>query len=181
MRLLYIPLILIGLMLPSPVRAEFYKYVDQKGVVHYTDNLAEVPKDQRPGVATYSQPEDFAKPEEAAETAAPEAAAEPGEKAAEPSGGGAEETTKGTRTVNTQAAAEVERLQKIQNDLDQEYDSLMVEQEALKKAREAIKVDKDMRAHNEKVRALNQRITDYEKRRKAFKKEADAFNSTQGQ
>ena len=41
-------LLLVALsLIPMPVFAEFYKYKDANGVLRFTDNLLEVPKDQR--------------------------------------------------------------------------------------------------------------------------------------
>jgi len=35
------------------VSAEYYRYVDKSGVKHYTDDLSEVPSDQRPNLSVY--------------------------------------------------------------------------------------------------------------------------------
>ena len=50
------------LCLPASSSAEFYKYRDANGNLRFTDNLAEVPPDQRPEVDRYKQVEDFRPP-----------------------------------------------------------------------------------------------------------------------
>ncbi|HXG52977.1 MAG TPA: TIGR02281 family clan AA aspartic protease [candidate division Zixibacteria bacterium] len=53
MKRLGIALFLLGLA-PAPWRAagaEFYRWVDRNGVVHFTDNLHSIPKSQREGAA----------------------------------------------------------------------------------------------------------------------------------
>jgi len=37
----------------SFVMAEYYQYVDKDGMKHFTDDLSQVPKDQRPNLKTY--------------------------------------------------------------------------------------------------------------------------------
>ncbi len=35
------------------VSAEYYEFIDKNGIKHFTDNLAEIPKGQRPGSRAY--------------------------------------------------------------------------------------------------------------------------------
>ncbi|MCD4677592.1 MAG: DUF4124 domain-containing protein [Desulfobacula sp.] len=37
----------------SSLFAEYYHYVDKNGVKHYTDDISEIPKDQRPDLSVY--------------------------------------------------------------------------------------------------------------------------------
>jgi len=48
-------LIIIALLLPLRLCAEFYKYVDSKGVTRFTYNLADVPENQREQVDHYKE------------------------------------------------------------------------------------------------------------------------------
>lgn len=47
--------------------ADVYKWVDQEGITHYTDDLSKVPKEQRPGMDAYKgiDPEKEEVPEQA--------------------------------------------------------------------------------------------------------------------
>ena len=64
MRLRYALLFLICMLLPSSVLAEYYQYRDQNGVLRFTDNLADVPEDQRQQIMSYTESETFVMTEE---------------------------------------------------------------------------------------------------------------------
>ncbi len=51
-------LTLIIALFPNPGHAEFYKYKDANGILHFTDDLNEVPEDQRPDVWRYKEADD---------------------------------------------------------------------------------------------------------------------------
>ena len=44
--------------------AEFYKYRDASGVLRYTDDISQIPEDQRPKIDTYTETDDYLTPEE---------------------------------------------------------------------------------------------------------------------
>ena len=48
-------MLLILLVLPMLASAEIYKYRDQNGVLRFTDNLTEVPVDQRENIDQYQE------------------------------------------------------------------------------------------------------------------------------
>ena len=162
MRYLYI--LMIVMLIPTLSHAEFYKYRDASGALRFTDNLAEVPKDQRPKVQKYKEPDDYLTPEQKAAKL----------KAARESTDTASPGQKTTSLEKTQATRM--DLNKKKMALDQEYGELMKTKEALMAGEnEAMKTQEGTRAHREKVTRLNLRIVDFEKRRKAFEKEVDAF------
>ena len=37
----------------ASVSAEYYQWIDQDGIKHFTDNVSEIPEDQRPGLNIY--------------------------------------------------------------------------------------------------------------------------------
>ena len=39
--------VLIGLLIPSQVRSEFFRYVDKDGKVHYVDDMSRIPPEYR--------------------------------------------------------------------------------------------------------------------------------------
>lgn len=167
----FLVLLTAGMLTLAPLvaYAEFYRYKDAQGVMRYTDNLAEVPEDQRPQVTTYQ------------EVRTPPPAPPPaGERQAEGS------TPADDAPIETFAVdpATLERLDATKKALDQEYAELMdSKQKLLKEKEEKLKglAARDVTArkdYEDRVKALNDRIQDYEKRREAFVQESSALNKS---
>lgn len=163
-RLLLCVGVLLVLLPASAVMAEFYRYRDANGVTRFTDNLADVPVDQRPKVASYSEPEDFMTPEELQKKAEEEAAA------------AAKSTPKSAFDAEQN---ERMRLNKVRLELDAEYGELMKEKEAVAEMKAAAKDDADRTAYREKVIDLNKRIISYETRRKVYEDQMEAFSAAE--
>ena len=47
----------------SPVYGEMYKWVDEKGALHFTDDLSKVPEKYRPDAETLKAPKEISSPE----------------------------------------------------------------------------------------------------------------------
>jgi len=162
--------ILMGLA--APAVADFYKYVDQNGVTRYTDNLADIPEDQRPKIKTFSGTED----EPAYGKSVKESHREPdklqkGQQAA---------NVKKKRQVSTRGGSKAKQMRQTRDALESEHSALMKEKEALVAKRATLRTATEVRAYQNEVTRLNQKIATFEKRRDAFKKEVDAFNQGQG-
>lgn len=153
--------------LAVPASGEFYKYRDQNGVLRFTDNLAEVPPDQRPKVTTY----------EGAQTSAD---SPPGPSSA-PSA--SEEKAAAISGAGDQAREDIEeerqRLEQVKQTLDKEREELARKKEELKEERKQLRDEQDARAYNKKVQELNESIAAYEQRRKAFQEQVEALNARQ--
>jgi len=162
MRLRCLLLMLITIGLSTPVFAEFYQYTDQSGVLRFTDDLTQVPEDQRSKVKKYLEPDDSLTPEQRAQKALDARQETVAEEKLEISGG--------------EYLVEFERLDKKKTGLDQRYTELTKERNDLAKVKEAIASEAELKAYNEKISSLNKRITAFEKEREAFSKEVDAFN-----
>lgn len=159
-RSILVILMTIGLAIPS--FAAFYQYTDESGVLRFTDDLTQVPEEQRPKVKKYLEPDDSLTPEQRAQKAL-DARQEP---AAEEKMGVSKE----------EYLAEFERLDKKKTGLDQRYTELAKERNGLAKEKEAISSETELKDYNEKVSSLNKRITAFEREREVFSKEVDAFN-----
>jgi len=191
MRLLYALLFLICMWLPSSVLAEYYQYRDQNGVLRFTDNLADVPEDQRQQIESYTESEEFVKTEEESleylqDTSVQEETGEDMEGADQ-----SEETGEDMESANQSEEAEtgrddnlaqLKKLNQMKAALDEEFAVLMEEKQVLLQYKDSKKnmSMKEAKAYQKKVTLLNQRITDFEERRQAYKKEADAFNAQAG-
>ncbi len=54
MKLIYILIVcFLYILSASSVFAEYYHYVDKDGIKHYTDDISEVPEDQRPNLSIH--------------------------------------------------------------------------------------------------------------------------------
>lgn len=155
----YVCIALMLIMVPALSSAEFYKYRDKSGTLRFTDNLAEVPIDQRKQMTNYKETDDYLTPEQKARKAKEEAA----EEATEESG----EAPLTAETID----AERRKLAEKKISLDEEGLALKKERDDLNKERDAVKNDAEAAAYDEKVRSLNTRIVDYEKRTLQFKDE----------
>ncbi len=178
MRLLYALLFLICMLLPSSVLAEYYQYRDQNGVLRFTDNLADVPEDQRKQIESYTESEEFVMTEEESleylqDTSVQEETGEDMDDA---------DQSEETDTGRDDSLAQLKKLNQMKAALDEELTGLMEEKQVLlqyKDSKKNISV-KEAKAYQKKVTLLNQKITDFEERRQAYKKEADAFNAQAG-
>ena len=178
MRLLFALLFLICMLLPSSVLAEYYQYRDQNGVLRFTDNLADIPEDQRQQIESYTESEDFVMTEEESleylqDTSVQEETGEDMEGAYQ---------SEETETDRDDNLAQLKKLNQVKATLDEEFAELMEEKQVLLQYKDSKKnmSMKEAKAYQKKVTLLNQRITDFEERRQAYKKEADAFNAQAG-
>lgn len=150
------------MLVPLISSAEFYKYTDKSGVLRYTDDMNEIPKDQRPKMDAYSEPDDFIIPEEEQQKI------EDAKKA--------QKDAEAAKSIKDRDAMRL-KLDNTKNALDKEYEELkQTKQELIDTRADAIKNAADKKAHKEKILQFNERVKDLEKRRQAFAKEVDDFN-----
>jgi len=165
-------LLIVGVIgwLALPAFGEYYQYTDQSGVLRFTDNLANVPKDQRPDVKTYKSVKADAVNaadglNKETETAPAPAAAE---KDAPPVDGSWDE----------RVSRQGDELDRRQVELNKLFTKLQNERTALEaKAPPTGASSKTTRAYRKRVEALNARIERYEKQRVEFEKKVTAFNA----
>jgi len=157
----YKPIIflLILLLVPALSFAEFYKYRDKDGVLRFTDNLVDVPEDQRPKVDNYSEPDDFLTPHEKKKKAIQK------EKASKKIRKGSGRLTKDSSFMG---------LNRVKTELDAEHADLVRTKQAMNREKNTLSSIEAVREYQDKVRSLNERIVDYEKRRTEFKRKIDA-------
>jgi flagellar biosynthesis/type III secretory pathway protein FliH len=157
----WVLMLIMATVLATPAAAEFYRYRDKSGTIRFTDNLAEVPPEQRANLKAYREsarsPARRAVPEAAASGQAPQ----PGE------------------TPADQKAAEemATRLRQRQNALIQEHEALEKERAALAQQAGRRVNNAQQARYTEAVETLNAKIREYHQRREAYEREVQAHNA----
>ncbi len=160
-------IVLIFAAFPALGLAEFYRYVDKEGNTYYTDDLSNVPADQRTKVDEYEELYIQSAPEKKSEIKKKTEIKKQQEGASkEPLSKKDEEGTK------------EEKLNKVGVKLQAQYQVLMEEREQLDKATKGPLTRDERRELAEKIIDFNTRIKDHEKTRQAFDKEVKAYNTS---
>mgnify|MGYP006971745863 CR=1 FL=1 len=160
--------------LPCNAVAEFFKYVDENGFVHYTEFLSEVPRDQLLKVNNYLEEDDLLTEAEREEKASKLAA----EKAEAQELARVEEEIRKTEVEEEKNIPVLSEMNQEKSALDQEFAKLMEEKKVLTYTRKNLKTTEEAEKYQADVKSLNSRIESYEARRKVFKEKADGFNAT---
>ena len=170
-----------GLVIGSPVSAEFYKYYDADGNVHFTDDYNQVPPEQREDVEQYDETinEEASSGEAAAEDAGEESLEEADTAEAEE---GEEDDELGSETADTQAydvQAKASEFEERKAEIEKEYQELVEEKERLNKMARDIKTQKQLKAsgYNKSVEALNERMQEHDQKRQGLVSEIQQHNA----
>ena len=149
--------LIVLLILPGPLGAEIYKYTDENGQKRWTDDLSQVPTEQRTAAQRIESVSDATQ-----ETAAKQA--ETGIEAA------AADESEQTDDLNR------ESLESEKADLDSQYKQLLEERKTLEEMK-AAELDTDARADlNNRISAFNTKTEAYEKQLEAFNEKVNAYN-----
>ncbi|MBN1842559.1 MAG: DUF4124 domain-containing protein [Deltaproteobacteria bacterium] len=160
--------------LPALASAEFYKYLDKNGNVRFTDNLANVPADQRSKVDEYENPPYPSSQEKKTEVEADEKLDR--EKSDQPAQAGRPPKEPLIERMKSNAAAQ--KLKETGARLREEYEALMKEREQLDKISTIRMTPAARKELVEKITHFNARIRDYDKRKEAYNKETQAHNAS---
>jgi hypothetical protein len=160
-------IVLILAAFPALGLAEFYRYVDKEGNACYTDDLSNVPAEQRTKVDEYE--ELYIQP-------APEKKSEKKKKTEIIKQ--QEGTSKEPLSKKDEEGTKEERLNKAGAKLQAQYQVLMKEREQLDKATKSPLTRDERREFAEKIREFNARIKEHEKARQAFDNEVEAYNAS---
>jgi hypothetical protein len=168
MRALNIFIFISFLLFSVNASAEFYKYLDENGDVRYTDDINQVPEEQRAKVSSYVESEsENALPEEEA-TQEPTVEQEQPENAAE-----IFEENIGEESLE----AARKRIDALRQKLDEEYKALVEEGKQLAKERQAAVTNEQKLEFNKKVDDYNKRGESYQASQKEYEAQIEAYNA----
>jgi len=153
-----------------PAFCEYYQYRDENGVLRFTDDIASVPPDQRPGVTTHSSV--VSSP--AAEASGPST----GKKVSAPQAATKQNNRSGGSTWEAQKALRLSEFDRKQVELDREFTDLQNQRAKLEAEAPSHKASFEEKAvYNKKVAALNAKIDRYEEELAAFTQQVNDYNA----
>ena len=155
MNLIKLFICLIIIFFSTTVSAEFYKYVDENGNTHFTDDFNKVPEDQRVGLKGYEEPESDSDTDNAEKKAMKE------KKEIEPKDDSENE----------------ESLEQFHERLNKTRLQLVKENEEIKKEREQIIEDGKNAKTNEAVSKANKRVKNLNKRLEEYNKNFEIYET----
>ena len=158
---------LVFLVSASAASAEFYKYYDEKGNVHFTDDFNKVPADQREKVEGY---EEYSRDTEVSSDTAPDLNSQEVKTVRSGSGNSVEAKDK-------ELGNELKALDQRKADLADEYETLMRENAQLAELKAAVKNQDDADKYNERVRRLNEDLKEHDRKRKEFFSDVEDYNA----
>jgi len=149
------------LIFAIPSSAEFYQYVDSKGITHFTDNLSTIP------ARFQSQVE---RPHETIFIT--EKLTYPEYEKSQPAG------IKLKTPEITKLRTKKNILLDQKKSLDQKFEGLIAEKQQMEKSRGNMKNAESVANYNKRVREINEKIKQYKKEEKRFKVKIDKFNQS---
>lgn len=152
--------ILLALLFTAYSNAEIYKYIDENGQKRWTDDLSQVPVEQRDSAERMETEATFETPSDRVSDEAPPP--EPAEKM--------EDATSGTDETNR------ETLESEKADLDTMYQELLQERQQIEKAKAEAKGASAKGALGKRITAYNEKAERYEERLKAFNNNVNKYN-----
>ena len=142
----------VALVMVTQVYGEYFRYVDENGVVSYTDDLSKVSEKQRTEVESFvSEIQEINAP------SVPEAQTPMGE-----------DIPISLDKSGTDEKKAYEEFKLLKESLDQEFEGLNKERDDLAMERKKIKNKAAVTAFNQKASALNDRINAYESKKQAY-------------
>jgi peptidoglycan hydrolase CwlO-like protein len=145
--------------------AEYYKYIDKDGNVHYTDDLTAVPENQRTNINEYNEiqsnvtdsqkEQDKVKPPDAS----------------------IEEKQAGTNDGTFDFSEMKKGLDRKKEELNKEYEALMDQKKQLQEEKGKLRNRTAAKKYNNSVLEYNEKIEDYQKRKKEFDAEVESYNN----
>jgi hypothetical protein len=167
-------IVIIFLVFAVPVTAQFYRYIDKNGSLRFTDDLNQIPAEQRANIIKYHEFETVPK------SASKEALTE---KEPPPATSAESSVSQMLGAVATAADGTVSleelrtRVEKMKVQLEAEYLRLAKEKDALAKDKASINTREELIGYNKSVDAFNQRAENYDKMSSQLTKLVEEYNA----
>ena len=168
MKALKIFVLLSFLLFAVSASAEFYKYLDENGNVRFTDDINQVPEEQRAKISSYVESESEEPTPEQVVTQDSQPEQEQQENAAEL-------IEDDTGKEGFEAAKK--RIEALKQKLDEEYKALVEEGKQLAKERKTAVTNEQKLKFNQKVDDYNKRGESYQANLKEFEAQIEAYNA----
>ena len=173
MKLINIPIFIIIVFLSAPASAQFYKYIDEDGNIRFTDDINQVPENQRATVKSYEEAVSDTDVATEADQSNGEVSTNAQQKAA--AAGAAVDIDLGDLD------AAYNQLKALRQEIDKEYKDLVVEKETLAKGKAEAKTREQVLEYNAKVKQFNERAKVHQQKSKKYEAQVDAYNATVSQ
>ena len=144
--------------------AEFYRYHDQNGALRFTDNVAEIPPQQRQKAKAYVGYQTDA----STESTLPEDADK---------GSGKKPKEMADRGDSSVTEEREGQLRSRKAELDQEFQALMKEKEALENSTKDSRKPATQKQYEKRVKSFNAKVKAYEEKRQVYLEELAAARS----
>jgi hypothetical protein len=173
MKWFWCTVVIVSLISTATASAQFYRYVDTHGNVTYTDDINQVPGNQRALIRSYAESQPTVS-----------GAKEPLENTANTTSHENTSTGLFVTAANADTSGNGEsleaakaRLEETKKQLEAEYQVLVKEKEALVQEKDKRKTREEIHGYNKRVEAFNQRTGKYETVSKELQKQVAEYNA----
>jgi hypothetical protein len=186
-------LLLIIILFATPASADIYKFVDEQGNVRFTDDINQVPEDQRGSIEISSNYEADTEPEsenfnddlatdpelESSYADEPETTEGFDDDSDNRGDVGVQEDQKedGVSLDQEESDLNLKSLKSLKKEIDKEYAALVKEKEKLAQEQTALTTREDILKYNVKINDLNERAEAYVKKGEQYKAQVEAYNA----